>query len=423
MATFNTTMRPTSFGFYDADPIFQQDADKIIYFVLRKLGEEVLSVELTKSQIWTCFEEATMAFNSYIIEYQTKSNLASLLGQPTGSVDPNNPTQNTAQLNINLTNNYVVPNLEFLVRLAAPYANEIGYGQGLDSYSGSIDLQMGKQDYDLYTDLIDNTGTPLANYMPSGSKGQMKVVEVYHHAPIQYVFNSNLASNFVASGMPVESYVPDTRFYVMPLFEDVLRASMLETAQRVRRSHYSYRISGRNIRILPTPSNLIPNINNKLWIRVVFPPSAVPGVIGTSFSGSVGDGNGLNPAMPNDTVFGVSSPANIPFGLIDYKSLNPWAKYWIFQYTLALAKEMLGLIRSKFKTFPIPGAELQLDGAELIQQAREDKQNLVGGETGIIAKLDSLSYDKLAALETTKAENILKQLQMLPVPPKYNISF
>lgn len=423
MATFNTTLRPTPFGFYDSNAIFQQDADKIIFFVLRKLGEDVLSVELTKKMIWACFEEATMAFNSYIIEYQAKSNLVNLLGQPTGSVDPNNPTQNTAQLSINLTDNYVVPNLEFLVRLAEPYAAEIGFGQSLDTYSGSIELLVGKQDYDLYTDLKDSTGAPLSSYMPSGSQGHMKVVEVFHFGPIQFVYNSNLASNFVASGLPVESFIPDTRFYVLPLFEDILRAGMLETAQRVRRSHYRYRIDGRHIRILPAPSNLVPGFNDKLWIRVAFPPSAVPGIIGTNFSASVGGGLGQNPALPNSTIYGVSNPANIPFGLINYSSLNPWAKYWIFQYTLACAKELLGLIRDKFKNFPIPGAELQLNGADLITQAREDKANLISGDTGLIAKLDSLTYDKLATLETAKAEAIMKQLQMLPMPPKYVISF
>lgn len=423
MSTFITTLRPTSFGFYDSDPIFQQDADKIIYFVLRKLGEDILSVELTKKMIWACFEEAVLAFNSYIIEYQTKSNLVTLLGQPTGSVDPNDPTENTANLSVNLTDNYIRPNLEFLIRQAEPYAAEVGFGQSLDSYSGSINLKQGQQDYNLFTDLQDATGVPLLQYMPPGSRGRMKIVEVFHFGPIQFVYNSNLASNFIASGLPVESFIPDTRFYVLPLFEDILRAGMLETAQRVRRSHFRYRLDGRNLRIYPIPSHLIPNFNDKLWIRVVFPPSAAPGIIGTSFSGSVGEGGGQLPAMPDDTLFGVSSPANIPFGLIKYRTLNPWAKYWIFQYTLACAKELLGLVRDKFKNFPIPGAELTLNGSDLIQQAREDKQNLITGEGGLITKLDGLTYDKLAEIEANKAEFQMKQLQMLAFPPKYNISW
>jgi len=426
MSTFTTIIRPTPFGFYDSDPIYQLDADKIIFYVLRKLGEDVLSVELTKKMIWACFEEATLAFNAHIIEYQAKSNLSSLLGQATGSVDPNNPTNNTAELNINLTDNYVRPNLDFLVRQAEPYAAEIGYGQSLDTFSGSIDLQTGRQDYDLYTELKSTAGTPLLQLMPTGSRGRMKVVEVFHFGPIQFVYNSNLASNFIASGLPVESYVPDTRFYVLPLFEDILRAGMLETAQRVRRSHYRYRIDGRNLRIFPAPSHLIPGFSDKLWVRVAFPPSVAPGIVpGGGVSSSIGgDVNGeLLPPLPDDTLFGVSHPANVPFGLIKYRSLNPWAKHWIFQYTLALCKELLGLIRDKFKNFPIPNAELTLNGADLIQQAREDKQNLLTGDGGLLSVLDGLTYDKLAEMKANTAEFEMKQLQMLPFPPKYVISF
>lgn len=421
MANFLNTLNPTSFGFYDSDPIFQKDADKIVTYALRKLGEDILSVELTKKQIWSCFEEATLAFNSHIIEYQAKSNLSSLLGQATGSIDPNNPTENTADMSVNLTDNYVRPNLEFLIRQAEPYAAEIGFGQSLDTFSGSIQLKRGQQDYDLYTDLKAPDGTPMSQLMPSGSRGRMKVVEVFHHGPIQFVFNSNLASNFIASGMPVESYVPDTRFYVLPLFEDVLRAGMLESAQRVRRSHYRYRIAGRSLRIYPIPNNLIPNFSDKLWVRVAFPPSVAPGVTGVS--GSLSAGLGELDAIPDDTLFGASHPANIPFGLIKYRTLNPWAKHWIFQYTLACCKELLGLIRDKFKNFPIPGADLQLNGSDLIQQAREDKQNLITGEGGLLTTLNSLTYDKLAEIEATKAEFEMKKLQMLPFPPKYNISF
>jgi hypothetical protein len=419
MANFMNTMRPTSFGLFDADPAFQVDADKVVTFVLRKLGEDVLSVELTKKEIWTCFEEATLAFNALMIEYQAKSNLSSLLGSPTGSL---NSQTNFSQ--INLTNTYVRPTLEFLVRQAEPYAAEIGYGGIQNTYSGSITLTVGKQDYDLYTDLKDESGTPMASLMPSGSTGKLKIHEVFHDAPIQYVFNSNLASNFIAQGLPVESYIPDTRFYVLPLFEDVLRAGMLEAAQRVRRSHYSFKIAGRFIRIYPVPNNLVPSYNDKLWIRFSYPQSAAPELLITStLSSSItpSGSNNVYQTFSDSTIYGVSNPANVPYGLISYSSLNPWARHWIYEYTLAMSKELLGLIRGKLKTIPLPSGDLQLNGEELISQAREDKEILLNGENGLRSKLDSLSYDKLAELEATKAENLMKQMKMLPIPPGYGI--
>jgi hypothetical protein len=393
MRQFNQTLRPTPFGFYDSNPVFQKDADKIVFFVLRKLGEDVLSVELTKRMIWACFEEATLQFNAHIIEYQAKSNLTSLLGSATGSVDSD--SENTAEMNINLTNNYIQPNLEFLVRQAEPYAAEIGFGQSENTFSGSIQMQTGKQDYDLYDDLVDSSGTPLFNLMPSGSQGRLRVVEVFHYAPMQYVFNSNLASNFVASGLPVESYVPDTRFYILPLFEDVLRSQMLTQAQRVRRSHYRYKISGRKIRIYPIPREFIDGRAQKVWIRIRFPSNPSGEILGTT----TGISGSSDSVINDDSFYGVNNPANIPYGLIDYSSLNPWAKNWIFQYTLAAATEMLGRVRNKMKTIPIAGADLQLNGDDLVAQGREDKQNLLYGENGLIAKLDGLTYDKLAALD------------------------
>ncbi len=408
MSTFMTTMRPTVWGYWDSDPAFQQDADKMITYVFRSLGEDVLSVELTKKQVWKCFEESVLAFNALMIEYQAKSNLTSLLGTSTGSWN-----SQTGYSTINLQNTYVRLTLEFLVRQAEPYAAEVGFGGIQDTYSGSIILTNGKQDYDIYNELKSDDGTILAFNMPSGSSGKIKIHEVFHQAPIQYVFNSNLASNFVAQGLPVESYIPDTRFYVLPVFEDTLRAGMLEAAQRIRRSHFSYKISGRNIRLYPTPNNMIPGYNDRLWLRIGYPQSPIPGMTDpTNPSGSI----------PDSTLGGASNPGNVPLGLIDYKSLNPWARQWIFQYTLAKAKELLGLIRSKIKgPLPIPNAELQLNGEELISQAREDVKDLLVGDNGLKTKLDNLTYDKLQEMETAKAENIMKQMQMLPMPPAWSI--
>lgn len=415
--SFLNTIKPTPFGFFDASTGFQKDADKIIYFVLRKHGEDILSVELTKKMIWACFEEAAFTFNAQVIDYQTKANLVSLLGTPTGSLVSG--SGNTGNLTINLTNNYLRPNLEFLQRQAEPYIGEIGWGQSVESYSGSISVVDGRQDYDLMTELVDANNVPLSSYMASGSRGRMKVIEVFHHAPVQYVFNSNLASNFIASGLPIESYVPDTRFYILPVFEDVLRAGMLKDAQKIRRSNYKYQISGRNIRIYPAPRDWLGGVHNKIWIRVVFPNSPAPGIIGTSFSGSV---NGQLQALPDDTLYGVSNPANAPFGLVNYDTINPWAKNWIFEYTFALCTELLGRVRNKFKSIPIPGSDLQLNGDDLVLQGREDKDKLLYGEHGLIAKLGGLTYDKLAEIEATKAEMTMKQLSLIPIPPNSVIS-
>ena len=416
-STFNTTLHPTPFGFYDRYTLFQQDADNMVTFVLRMLGEDVLGVELTKSMIWACFEDATREFNGLMIEYQNKSNLSSLLGMPTGSLDANGNNS------INVTDLYVQQNLEFLKNLSAPYASLIGYGQSEQTYMGYINLTNGQQTYDLYSNLVDATGATLFSKQPSGSIGSMEVVEVFHGPPVQYVFNSNLASNFVATGLPVESYIPDTRFYVLPLFEDILRASMLKDAQKVRRSHFSYKISGRTIRIYPTPNNLMPGFNTRLWLRVRFATSPFPSLEQTI----VNSGTGIQPAgsgstgssaFQTDKIYGVNGPFNAPFGPLNYNSLNMWSRNWIAQMTLCLSTILLGRVRSKFKTLPVPGADLQLNGDDLISSGKEDKEKLM---TSLKETLDNLTYDKIAERDAARAENMVKQLAYVPVPPKYTI--
>lgn len=411
---FNETRNPTSFGLYDSDPAFQRDADSMITYVKRKLGEDILSAELTKKEIWTCFEEATRMFNGWVIEYQAKSNLTNLLGTPTGSWDPA-----TGQNTINLTNAYILPNLEFLDRMAEPYANIIGFGSTQNSFSGSIDMQLGIQDYDLYTDLKDEAGVPLYN-MLSGSGGKMRIFEVFHFAPIQYLFNSSFGTNFGGVGgvgVPLGGFASDTRFHLLPLHEDILRSAQVKLAGKVRRSHYTYKISGRNIRIFPVPSSIIPGVNDKVWIRVGFQAQVNGAFLDLSGSAS-GSGGYASATGFSGMAFGASNPSNIPFGLINYATLNQWAKNWIARMTFALSTEIMGRIRRKVKRIPIPGQELELDGTELVQEAREDIKSLL---EQLQAMLESLSYDKLIAMEAERAENLLRAMTGLPMPPTHAI--
>lgn len=417
MASFIGTLNPTPFGLYDSSLAFQRDADSMVVYVKRKLGEDFLSVELTKKEIWACFEEATKLFNAWVIEYQTISNLASLLGTPTGSYD-----STTGRNTINLTNTYIAPNLEFLDRLAEPYANIIGWGSTQNSFSGSIDMVTGKQDYDLYTDLKDEYGNPLYS-MLSGSGGKMRVVEVYHYAPIQYLFNSSFGTNFGGVGgvgIPLGAFNSDTRFHILPLFEDVLRSGQLKLGGKVRRSHYNYKISGRNFRVFPVPGSIVPGVNDKVWIRVAF--SAAPGgafidlaTSGSAVSSSYYSATAAGFSGPS---YGASNPANIPMGLIEYATLNQWAKNWIARMTLALATEVLGRTRRKVSRIPIPGSEVELDGSQLVTEAREDQEKLM---EGLKEKLESLSYSKLQEQQATQAENLMKQLSFLPMPPTHAI--
>ena len=115
MATFANTSNPTPFGFFDTESAFQTEADSMVTFVKRKLGDDILSVELTKKQVWSCFEESFLEYANLVNQAQAKSQLANLLGVSTSSMDA-------------IGNKFPRENLEFMLRRAEPYAMEAGTG-------------------------------------------------------------------------------------------------------------------------------------------------------------------------------------------------------------------------------------------------------------------------------------------------------
>lgn len=383
MTAFSTTLNPTPFGVFDSNTDFQGEADKMITFVKRKLGDDVLSVELTKKMIWGNFEEATLEYGAILNQYQAKSQLLTYLGYSTGSGSE-------------ATNRLPRESLEYLGRFAEPYATEAGLGGSYNQFSGSISLTLGQQDYDLYSDLVDGNNTPLFSGANNSSpRSKMRIMEVFHFSPqaAYRFFDTTSAINYLNNAFSFESFTPETIFYVLPVFEDVLRAGMLDISNRVRRSNYSYRVIGTKIRIFPTPS--LNEVPNKLWVRVRF------------FS------NPLNPAYGDETIGGVSNISNIPYGNVNYTQVNSIGRQWIRQYTLALCMEQLGMIRNKFGNVPIPGGTVTLNGADLIAKGREDKSNLT---TKLREMLETLTYDKLIENAATRAENLTKQLIKVPIP-------
>jgi hypothetical protein len=425
---FNQTIRPTAFGLYDSSPLFQIDADNIVRFVLTRFGEQVLSVELPKKTIWVAFEEATWQLNGLLAEYQAKSNLASLLGTPTASFN-SGANGGNGLFSLNLANTYVQQNLGFLDSLTAPYLSYVGYGNWAEAYTGSIVLTASRQDYDLYSELKDSDGVLLFDYLPSGSNTRFTVHEVYQLEPVEYIFNSNYGSTVTyGSDFTSESgiSVPDTKYFVLPLYEDVLRAGLYEDARRIRRSHYSYEQSGRNLRIYPVPGTVetMPSgSRSRLWIKVGFKQPAYDPRLNSDFVASTsslgsgltsGKGLGGTYLFPSN-IYGVSNPANVPFGVLNYDSLNIWCRNWIREFTLYLCAQSLGWIRTKTNVVPIPGAELTLNGEALLSYGKEGTDKLI---TSAREYLDGLSYDKLMEKEANKIEQTNRILSLLPYPPK-----
>lgn len=386
MPLFADTISPTPFGFFDSDDAFQTEADGMVTFIKRKLGDDVLSVELTRREIWACFEEACCEYSRLIHETKIASELTNVLGLSTGSQD--------------FTNKYARQTLEFLLRKAEPYATEAYVGGSYNATMCYVDLINGQQDYDIYADVKvlsgSNAGEVYHDTLTSGSKGKLKIVEIFHFEPLAaqtFLLNASNITNFLATNFNYESYVNSTVFYVLPIFEDVLRRGMLESAFRVRRSNYSYEVLGSKLRIYPIPTSDLQL--GKMYIKMMPPHDP------------------YNPLYTDNSIYGISGPSNFPLGNIPFTSINQPGRQWIRQYTLALARELLGLIRSKFQNIPIPNADLQLNGEALVSTGREDKDKLI---TQLKEFLANMTHAKLLENDALAAENLNKQLRYIPMP-------
>lgn len=500
MATFINTVKPTPFGVFDNDPHFQEDAEGIVLYIKRRLGDDILSVELTNKQIWSNFEEATFEFSKQINAHQAESYMSNILGLSTGfnetfkkndfghyyyldenqeaddiildaagnnevrknvqvllyqdTTDPRFKSSNkNAVYSSTTTNNVTIiddprtietegtpaekspivdkkigPNgqeqkfpretLEYLVRRAEPYASEAFVGGVSNSLRGYIELSTGKQDYNVYKDMIipgpNNEKLKLTEFngeddqlsifnpkfkdqvLPTATASKIKINEIFHFSPqaAYRFFDTTSAINYLNNQFSFESFTPETVFYVLPVFEDLLRAGQLDISNRVRRSNFSYKLQGQDLRIFPQPTQDNPQ---NLFVKFSFP------------------GDPFKPNLPfeDESILGVSNLSNIPFGNVQYSKINQMSRQWIRQYTLALCRETLGLIRSKFSSVPIPGSDVQLNGSDLISQGREDRQRLA---ESLSETLDKLTYQKLLEADAAQSESMMNILKRVPVP-------
>jgi hypothetical protein len=435
MASFITTSNPTPFGFYDHEVHFQMDADKMLTFVRRRLGDDIISVELTNKQIWAAFEEATLEYSRFINENMLESHIHNLLGIPVGGITKT-ITVNGQDVTQTVGPNSVegkLPreNFDIFMRKAEVYATEAGVGGSTDHYIGYIKLEQGRQDYNIteeliykkdglelnvfdelglgvvyngnfvfYKDIILDITDPAydaalaALYKEPRQKSKPRIYEVMHFSPqaAYRFFDTTSSINYLNNQFAFESFTPETVFYVLPVFEDVLRAGQLDISNRIRRSNYSYEIHGNNIRIYPKPTTDNPY---SLFIRFAFPL------------------NPVNPDIPDEKINGVSNISNVPYGNLPYDNLNSIARHWIREFTLAIAKEMLGVVRSKFSSIPIPGGDLQLNGSDMISSGREDQEKL---RTQLKEMLDKMTMTKILETQNAQADQLQNLLKKIPIP-------
>lgn len=368
----------TAFGFYDYQYDFQQDADAVVTFVTRRLGWPIEVVELLPIQIYTAFEEAVTVYGNEVYQFQIRENMLSMEGNPTGSGPYN-------QL-------LMTPSLGGVVRISENYGEEAGVGGNVTWYSGSVEMKAGKQAYDLNVWAQQSASI--------GPNDYIEIKRVFFEAPpasLRY-FDPYVGIGYsyeaLINSFGFGAYSPAITFMLMPLFFDLQRMQAIELNDQIRKAAFSFEIQNNILKIFP-----IPLIDYKLWIQYIKGSERDSVVGGRTASGS---------AATNL----ITNPSNVPYTNPNYNYINSVGRMWIFQYTLALCREILGYVRGKYQTVPIPGAEVSLNQQDLLTDARSTKEALLLQLRETLAETGrQIQLEKQAA----NADNLNKTLANVPM--------
>ena len=363
----------TPFGFYDYDYQFQTDADKVADFCARRLGYPLVDVELQATNFYTAFEEAVTTYGNEIYAWKVRQDYLSMEGGSTGSI---------------LNNAVIQPNFASIVRMSSQYGEEAGVGGTVTWYTGSFYTKAGQQDYDM---------TAWANASASLAPGDtIEIKRVFYESPPAIV---RYFDPYAGTGTGMMNlldtfgwgnYSPAINFLLMPINYDLQKIQAIEFNDQIRKSQYSFELVNNRLRLCP-----IPTVDN-----------------GKMFFEYIKNSERNISTMPSSSGL-ISNVSNVPYTNPKYAQINSIGRQWIFEYTLSLVKEMLGYVRGKYGTIPIPGAEVTLNSGDLITAATAEKNLLL---ERLRAYLEETSREKLLERRSLEADYKQKELNLVPQP-------
>jgi hypothetical protein len=365
----------TPFGFYDNDTQFKADGPKVANYCARKLGYGVMDVELDDLNIYACFEEAVSVYSEELYQSKIKDNYLALEGSPTSST---------------LNNTVVVPSLNSIITIADSYGAPAGVGGNVDWTTGHFNLKARQQTYDMQAWAVAS-----ASLAPTD---RIVINRIFYESQpaINQYYDPYIGGSINYQGATENfgwaSYSPGLNFVLFPIYWDIQRIQEIEMSNYVRKSTYSFELINNKLKIFPIPEH-----DDLVLYFEYSKKSDISSITGNS---PYGTNQGL-----------VTNPSNAPYSNITYQQINQPGKQWIYEYTLALASELLGLIRGKYSQVPVPGAEVTLNGADLISKGREAQTSLRERLRG-----DFEDMSRRAQLERKQTENQSINDTLLHVP-------
>jgi hypothetical protein len=372
--TPSTGSAPTPFGLYDNDAQFKIEADKIANYCARRLGYPLTDIELQDISFWAAFEDAIITYGNEIYSFQIRDNLLSLEG-----------TSTSAYVNDAI----ITPNMGMIIKLSQQYAAEAGAGGNITYHSGALALTPGQQTYDLTSWAVSQS-----------ISGGIEIKKVFYqdlpainqmYAPFGgFAGLGGLPAAGIYGGMYGGGY--GGGYLMMPVAYDAGVIQGLEMSNQIRLSNYTFELINNKLTIFP-----IPTVNDSrggfLWFEYI--------KLEDRYTNSITQTGGNK----------VTNVSNAPYDYPTYSLINSVGKSWIYDYTLALSKEMLGYVRGKYGTIPIPGREVTLNQADLLSAATSEKQALI---ERLRAYLDETS--KKALLERRKDESEFRKQEISNIP-------
>ena len=365
----------TPFGFYDNDPEFQIDADKFAKFAAQRLGYPLVDIELQKYNFYTALEEAITVYANELYAYRVRDNYLTLEGADSAKIDMNETI--------------VVPNLGRIIQMSEQYGVEAGTGGNVTWHKGSVPLTSSIQDYDLEKWAEEN--------IPHYKKHDIEIMRVFYESPPAIV---KFFDPYVGTGEGVMNmmdsfgwgnYSPAINFVLMPLNYDLQVIQQIEMSDTVRRSNYSFEMHNNHLRIFPIPDGTI----KEMYFEYIL------GSERSDASFIVGESSTI------------ANIYEVPYKNPNYDKINSVGRSWIFEYGLAICKEMLGYVRGKYDTVPIPGDTVKLNQGDLITAATGEKERLIDR---LRAYLGETSREKLLERRAAESKFLQDELANVPFP-------
>ena len=363
----------TPFGLYDSDIDFQTEGPQFATWCARRLGYPITAVELQDTQFYACFEESISEYSAQVNQFNIRDNLLHLKGQSTSS---------------NFTHKRVKPTLAETIFISEEYGQEAGVGGSLEVKRTAVSVNSGSQVYDL--------NALVSEASESGESIEVKRVHYEASPAINRYFDPYAGTGFgtynMLDGFGFGNHSPAISFVLQPIYADLLRIQAIEFNDQIRKSAYSFELKNNKMRIFPVPTE-----SGSIWIDYVN-TSERDNPLRTRYSGSA------------DVV---SDYSNAQYDFMVYSNINDVGKQWIRKYTLALAKELLGIVRSKYGTIPIPNAEVSLDGDTLRAEATAEKEQLI---EQLRENLEQTSRKALMEAQRDESESQQETLRKVPYP-------